>query len=396
MAKKRFVIARFTTLRMKRIALVRGKFLNAYEMQMYEPLVHRYAMTAFSSLTPIHDSFSFPVVKLPSPMDLPEFPYKMPICNRVFVDAHYLFGLEKNLRGFDIVHTAETYYHYTQQALNAKKYGYAKKVIATVLENIPFNNEGIWGRAAFKKRARKELDHIIALSQGTKEALVREGADAKKISVVGFYIDTDKFSPGSRWLDTKKKEFTLLFVGRLEEYKGVFDALMAFKQLLLDNKLSSYTLRIQFVGNGSKKQELQKAIRVQGLESQSTIMSANYFDMPQVYQQADLCIAPSKTAMRRGRVSWKEQYGMMLLEAQSAGLPIVTTNSGAIAENIADAGILVSEGDVFSMTMALKQYILNANKRIHYAKAARKRAVTTHAITIGAKKLSEIYDKLME
>ncbi|MBI3559599.1 hypothetical protein HY087_00530, partial [Candidatus Gottesmanbacteria bacterium] len=76
--------------------------MNMYEMQMYEPLVGRYDITAFGSLTCYHDRFVFPVVKLPSPMDVPEFPYKTPLLNRLFVDAHYLWGLENNLHDFDI------------------------------------------------------------------------------------------------------------------------------------------------------------------------------------------------------------------------------------------------------------------------------------------------------
>lgn len=163
-----------------KVAIVRGKFLNQYEMQLFEKLPPRFQLTGFASLTPFHDRFSFPVVKLPSPMDLPDFPYKMQILNRLFIDAHYLWGLEEKLKGFDLVHSAETYYHYTQQGLNARKKGYVKKVIATVLENIPFNNEGIWGRKMFKARARRELDHIVALTHKTKDALIKEGCDPKK------------------------------------------------------------------------------------------------------------------------------------------------------------------------------------------------------------------------
>ena len=133
-----------------KIAIVRGKFLNRYEMQFYEPLTKWFDMTAFGSQTSNHDRFSFPVIKLPSPMDIPDFscgagsrfarPFLLSILNRVCIDAHYLVGLENRLKGFDIVHTAETYFHYTQQCLNAKRKGYVKKVIATVLGNIPFNN----------------------------------------------------------------------------------------------------------------------------------------------------------------------------------------------------------------------------------------------------------------
>jgi len=171
---------------MKKIALVRGKFLNAYEMQIFEPLAKKYEIIAFGSSNPYQENFAFPVVKLPSPMDLPEFPEKMPILNRVFTDAHYLFGLESKLKGFDLVHSAETYFNYTQQALRAKERGYIKKVVATVLENIPFNNEGIRGRKEFKENARKNLDHLVALTK----RLVRN-------NLIFYFLEDWKFIKGS-------------------------------------------------------------------------------------------------------------------------------------------------------------------------------------------------------
>ena len=112
-----------------KIALVIGKFLNKFEMQAFEPLTKSFQMVGFGSLKPMHRNFQFPVVHLASPVDLPAFPYKMQILNRIFVDAQYLFGLGKHLEGFDIAHSAETYFHYTKQCLDAKKKGYVKKVL---------------------------------------------------------------------------------------------------------------------------------------------------------------------------------------------------------------------------------------------------------------------------
>src|SRR5579859_8057230 len=129
-----------------KIAIVRGKFLNQYDMQSYEPLAPLYTMTAFGSLTSFHSNFLFPTVKLFSPLDIPDFPYKTSLLNRIFHDAQYLVGLEDSLKGFSIAHSAETYFQFTTQCLDAKKKGYLKKVIVTVWENIPFNNEGIVGR----------------------------------------------------------------------------------------------------------------------------------------------------------------------------------------------------------------------------------------------------------
>lgn len=357
-----------------KVAVVRGKFLNKYEMQFFEPLVKEFDITAFGSCAPFHDEFAFPVVKLPSPMDLPEFPYKMPILNRLCVDAQYLYGLEEKLKGFDLVHTAETYYHYTQQCLNAKRAGLIKKVIATVLENIPNNNEGIWGRKAFKARARHELDHIIALTRQTKNALITEGADPEKITVIGFFVDTKRFRPMQK---KRNHRLTILFVGRLEEEKGVLDVIKAANVLRKD-----YSLSFRMVGDGSLRKKIPHWIDLKHVA---------YTEMPSVYQDADIFVAPSQPMP-----TWQEQYGMMLLEAQASGLPIVTTRTGAIPENIGDAALLVDSGDVTGLVTAIKKFILNPELREKYGARARKRAIEIHDRAIGAKKLSALYTRVLQ
>lgn len=367
------------------IAIIRGTFLNRYEMQFFEPLVHDFRITAFGSLTPFHDQFSFPVVKLASPMDLPDFPYKMQILNRMFIDAHYLWGLEEKLQGFDVVHTAETYYHFTRQALNAKKKGYVKKVIATVLENIPFNNEGIWGRKSFKARARNELDHIIALTNKTRDALITEGADPKKITVIPHFVDTKRFSSH----DVKdSKNLTILFVGRLEEEKGVLDLIEAIKILSRDEALQKYILHFIFCGKGS--------IKVNLFDGHVRVREANYDEMPEVYRNADIFVAPSKARIAHGRLTWEEQYNTALLEAQASGLPIVTTNSGGISENVGKAAVIVPPGSIPMIAEAIKQFILNPKLRDAYGKMARERAQKVHDISIGANTLKHLYQAILK
>jgi glycosyltransferase involved in cell wall biosynthesis len=376
------------------IALVRGAFLNQYEMQTFGPLAKRYDLTAFSSLRPLHVQFPFPVVKLPSPMDLPEVPFKMPILNRMFIDAHYLVGLEKRLRGFDLVHTAETYYHYTQQALAAKRRGHVKKVIATVLENIPNNNEGIWGRRGFKARARKELDHVVALSRLTRDALLKEGMDAAKITVIGFGIDTKRFTPVSR--RAGNRPLTILFCGRLEEYKGIFDLLDATRMLAADPSTRKHIGKVMFVGEGTQKERLVSQANTWGLEKLVRFESHSYDEMPRVYTGADIFVAPSKEQKdKRGNVIWREQYGMVLLEAQAAGLPIVTTRSGAIAENVGDAALLVLPSSPKALAKAIRGFVLDAQMRKAYGAQARKRAQTVHDARAVAARIAQVYERVM-
>lgn len=370
-----------------KVAIVRGAFLNRYEMQFFEPLTASHDMTAFASLKPFHDSFAFPVVKLPCPMDVPDFPFKMPVLNRMFTDAHYLFGLEGHLRGFDLAHTAETYFHYTQQCLNAKRKGYVKKVIATVLENIPFNNESIHGRKAFKKRAREELDHIIALTTLTRDVLIQEGTDPSKITVIGHFIDTERFKPGKK--RRKHPELTVMFAGRLETYKGVYDLVSAAELLVRDTELEQIPFRFRMVGDGSEKRRLLNRVSAAGLSDRFEFVSVPYGGMPGEYGKADIYVAPSKSTP-----TWKEQYNTSLLEAQASGLPIVTTRSGGIPENVGNAAVMINEGDVPALARALKSFITDVRLRAEYGKRARDRAVHVHDKAIGARKLDELYRSL--
>lgn len=382
-----------------KIAVVRGKHLNKYEMQFYEPLAKKHQLVGFGSLKPFQDKFNFPVVKLPSPMDLPGFPYKMPILNRLFVDAQYLFGLEEKLKGFDIAHTAETYLHFTQQCLNAKRRGFVKKVVATVFENIPFANEGIRGRKAFKRRAIREIDHIIAISARSKEALILEGAYPKKITVINQYINTSAFRPGARGdthhfggqaEETIRKQINILFVGRLEVYKGVYEVIFAAKKILEDTELKNYDLKFALIGEGSEKKRLLELERRMGIEDNIVHKAVPYDKMPEEYQKADIFVAPSRPTRH-----WQEQFSTVLLEAQSSGLPIVTTNSGAIPENVGEAALIVPPADYLSLYQAIKKLFQNITLRNELASRARERAVKLFDISIGARMLNEVYEKII-
>lgn len=364
------------------VAIVRGKYLNKFEMQSYEPLIKDFRITAFSSKTPFQDKFEFPMVKLFSPMDLPEFPYKTQVLNRIFKDTQYLFDLKDKIKGFDIAHSAESYYHYTIQCLNAKKRGYVKKVVVTEWENIPFNNEGIWGRKAFKKRTREEADQFIAVSTKAKEALIEEGADEKKITIIHPGIDIKKFTPRK----INHNGINILFVGRLEEEKGVLDLINAFAKIIKDRN----NLRLTIIGKGTKYNDCLDLEEKLGIRNFVTHKSIEYGDLPMEYNKADIFIAPSKPTKY-----WQEQWGMMLMEAQASGLPIVTTDTGSIPENVGDAAIIIEPGNVSEIFNELKKFIENPKLCLEYGKKARGRAEKLYDIQTVSKQIKNVYVNLV-
>lgn len=374
-----------------RIALIRGAFLNQYESQLYYPLLDRHEIVAFCSNKPIHDSHFFNVQKLMSPMDI-EFGrfsrFKMPILNRLFVDAHWLIGLENKLQGFDIAHCADTFYHFTHQSVTAKKQGKVKKVVATIFENIPFNNEGIRGRKQYKRDAIKNIDHFIAISERSKASLILEGANEDIITVIGQRIDTERFHPAEK--QNLSKNITILFSGRLEFYKGIYEVIYAAKRLINDKNLSNYSLNFILVGDGSQKTQLINLIKLLNIRNQVTIKSVPYSEMPNVYQHADIFLAPS-----RATLTYQEQFSTVLLEAQASGLPIVTTYSGGIPENVENAAIMANPGDFYSISEALKKFILDHKLRKYYGNKA-KDHVKKYSVEVGSKEIEKIYEQVLK
>jgi len=369
---------------MKKVALIRGKFLNAFDMQVYEQMSPTFALTAFGSWFPFHGTFSFPTIKLLSPMDLPNFPYKMAVLNRLFIDAQYLVGLEEHLKGFEIAHTTETYYGYTQQAITAKEKGYVKKVVCTVWENIPFNNEGIWGRKKYKKRAFNLVDHFIAVSNAAKDALVKEGISKDRITIINHGIDTKRFVPARKMNDKVKN---ILFIGRLEKEKGIYELFLAFS--LMVKKYPDITLTV--IGEGSEKDRLRTFADESGMLNNIIWKVVTYTNLPSEYQKADMFIAPSKSTKY-----WKEQFGMVLAEALSSGLPVITTKSGSIPSTVGDAAMLIPENDSGALIKAIENLITDVSLRNEYRIKARKHAVDVLDARKVAKKIEEVYTKIIQ
>ncbi len=371
------------------IALVRGKHLNPFETQSYNLLQPEHSITAFGSLSSDPSLFFCPVKRLLSAADITfSNRYAMGLCNRLLVDVHYLFGLEEWLKGFDIAHTADTYYSFTWQCIQAKKKGYVKRVVATAWENIPYSNEGIRGRHRRKQEAIQYIDLFLAVSRGARSALIAEGCNPDKIRIAYPGVDTNRFRPRSllhiqpRGLYVGRHDFHILYVGRLVPEKGIWVLLDAFTTML-----PSYPhLKLRFCGKGSEEGKLRKSLRQRGLEHAVSIEFSSYADLHSVYQWADCCVVPSLETS-----SWKEQFGMVLIEALASGLPVIAFKSGAIDEILGSAGILCKTSDADDLAHALSRIVTNFNLRQKMVLNARNRAESVFSLQKASSRISEGY-----
>lgn len=100
---------------------------------------------------------------------------------------------------------------------------------------------------------------------------------------------------------------------------------------------------------------LSERIRIRGECSDRTLEAA--------YAAADLFVLPS----------FYEGYGMVVTEAIAAGLPVLTTTGGALAETLPPgAGVAVAPGDAEALARALAELLCDRNRRLRLRDGARR------------------------
>ncbi|PKM93722.1 MAG: hypothetical protein CVU84_14160 [Firmicutes bacterium HGW-Firmicutes-1] len=139
----------------------------------------------------------------------------------------------------------------------------------------------------------------------------------KNVEKVMNSIDLEQFK---RSKPIQTEHIQGVYVGRLSQNKNIDKIIMAYKDLPLQHKL-------KIIGNGEMHEALSNLIKEHHLEEQVVLIgSKTQEELPKYYHDANLLIMNSDV----------EGLPMVILEALSSGLPIVTTPVGAIPEMIQD------------------------------------------------------------
>src|SRR6185369_12188344 len=94
-----------------------------------------------------------------------------------------------------IIHTAETYYPYTHQAVELRRQGVISRLICTCWETMPHANEKFSRLRQWKQEAYAHIDWVRGPTERGKEAVVAEGVDRKRIKVIPYGVDLARFHP---------------------------------------------------------------------------------------------------------------------------------------------------------------------------------------------------------
>lgn len=229
---------------------------------------------------------------------------------------------------------------------------------------------------------------IVAISQNVKQYLLNRldknlhsrikviynGIDIKKEEYI---LNDEEIKYFRNNLGFKVNDFVISVIGRLEEQKGHLPFLKSIIKLI-----PKFNLRIIFVGEGSKRKEIEKYVKEYNLE-ENVILTGFQSQPEKFFEISDLVIVPSL---------W-EGFGIVVCEAMIKNKIILASNVGGIPEIIDDGitGFLYNLNDEKQMREKLEFIIKNFSELKNITSAAKKKVKEKFDIMKNSLNYSDYY-----
>jgi D-inositol-3-phosphate glycosyltransferase len=235
--------------------------------------------------------------------------------------------------------------------------------------------------------------------------------DAEAASLVSLYeacpdivhvvtpgVDLYNFTPGAGRAAARKvvgvdsDALVITFVGRIQPHKGPELLIRATAEMLSHTPLLRPKLRVFIVGgasgaNGSEVERLKELTTWLGIDDViSFAPPVVRTELPNWYRAADLVCVPS----------YSESFGLVALEAQACGTPVVATAVGGLRTAVADgiSGVLVDGHDPRAWSSVLARLLQEPQRRVLLSMGA-----IEHASHFGwdatARGTLDIYDQVL-
>lgn len=204
----------------------------------------------------------------------------------------------------------------------------------------------------FNKIAEWKINGII----GVAPFILKNFKDYKgPKTIIPNGVDTEKFNPNAKKLIkfTDPKKINILFLGRIEERKGLIYLLKACQ--ILEKKFPN--LRLIVVGDGPEKENCRKWVKLNNLKNVIFEGEAKEENAPFYYRSCDIFCSPA---------IFGESFGIVLLEALSSAKPVVAFANQGYKEFFKDKKgekFLVKPKDFKGLAQKLELLIKNKKLR---------------------------------
>ena len=264
--------------------------------------------------------------------------------------------------------------------------------------------------------AEGEIPEPMIRVQGETQIVAAASAltantDAEAASLVSLYdacpdivhvvtpgVDLYNFTPGvgraaaRKAIGISSDALVITFVGRIQPHKGTELLIRATAEMLSHTPLLRPKLQVFIVGgasgaNGSEVERLKELTTWLGIDDVISFSPpVARTELPNWYRAADLVCVPS----------YSESFGLVALEAQACGTPVVATAVGGLRTAVADgiSGVLVDGHDPRAWSSVLARLLQEPQRRVLLSMGA-----VEHASHFGwdatARGTLDIYDQVL-
>ena len=298
------------------------------------------------------------------------------------------------LTSADVVHLHYPFYGVAEDLAAFRRLGKIKKLVITLhmdatasgWKGIIFNLH----RWLFQPFILMAADALTVSSKDYVASSSYRGL-VSRVQELPFGVDAKRFFPkepsAARVVlaDVSASSRVVLFVGGMDTahaFKGVPILIEALAQLPED-------VVGVFVGDGDLRASFEELARAKGLSSRVRFVGrATAEDLPKYYREADVFAFPSTSAA--------EAFGLVALEAQASGVPVVASDLPGVRTVIAapETGLLVPPGDVDALAGALRSLLEDPVRRARMGELARGRVLAKYTWEKHVEDLIQLYQRV--
>lgn len=231
-------------------------------------------------------------------------------------------------------------------------------------------------------------DCFLATSNYGYDSFLKFGFNPEKIIRHTVGIDLDKFSFQPKYNYDKSKDIIIIItVARLVKEKGIDYGIKAINEVLKRNP--KLNLEYHIIGSGNLENSLKELIRK--LKLQKTVKLFGEVTQEEVInklKKSHIFLLPSL----------EEALGVVLLEAQAIGIPVIATSVGSVSQALVDgkSGFLVPKKNVNALVEKIEYLINNPDVWPKMGLEGRIFIENRYDIKKLNKKLVRIYESLIE
>jgi glycosyltransferase involved in cell wall biosynthesis len=205
----------------------------------------------------------------------------------------------------------------------------------------------------------KKSNAIIFLSNHSQVVVCNEIPEIKESTVIAHGLDSIFLIPNKRTYKFGNK-IKLLYISPYYHYKHQIEVVKAVQLLRFSTGLDIY-LNLIGGGNSTAAKELDEFVKKEKIQDFVFVNgNLNYEDLLKEYRSADIFVFASSC----------ETFGITVLEAMGARLPIACSNRTGLSEILKDAGVYFDPEEPESIAESIKKLISNIELRATFGERA--------------------------